>query len=80
MSNKIVFVYIRWFMGSIMEKFYVYVVLTRTNTVISRLIQLFKKDEFTHAAISLDRDLATCIVSEENILSIRLSVYSSMKI
>jgi len=41
-----------------MEKFYVYVVLTRTNTVISRLIQLFKKDEFTHAAISLDRDLA----------------------
>lgn len=63
-----------------MEKFYVYVVLTRTNTVISRLIQLFKKDEFTHAAISLDRDLANMYSFGRNILSIRLSVYSSMKI
>lgn len=40
-----------------MEKFYIYVVLTRTNTIISRLIGFFTKDEFTHASISLDRDL-----------------------
>jgi hypothetical protein len=40
-----------------MEKNYLYVVLTRTNTVISRLIQLFKNDEYTHAAISLDKEL-----------------------
>ncbi|GAE87176.1 hypothetical protein [Acetivibrio straminisolvens] len=41
-----------------MERFYIYIVLTRTNTIISRLIQFFKRDEFTHAAISMDRDLA----------------------
>ena len=35
----------------------VYVVLTRTNTIISRLIHYFTKDEYTHAAISLDMDL-----------------------
>lgn len=63
-----------------MEKFYVYVVLTRTNTVISRLIQLFKKDEFTHAAISLDRDLANMYSFGRKYTFIRLSVYSSMKI
>lgn len=40
-----------------MEKCYLYIVLTRTNTVISRLIQLFKNDEYTHAAISLDKEL-----------------------
>ena len=40
-----------------MEKFYLYIALTRTNTVISKLIQLFKNDEYTHAAISLDKDL-----------------------
>jgi hypothetical protein len=40
-----------------MEKSYLYIVLTRTNTVISRLIQLFKNDEYTHAAISLDKEL-----------------------
>ncbi len=35
----------------------VYVVLTRTNTLISRLIRYFTKDRYTHAAISLDLDL-----------------------
>ena len=34
-----------------------YIVLTRTNTVLSRLIGIFKKDQYTHAAISLDSDL-----------------------
>ena len=36
---------------------YLYVVLTRTNTVMSRLIQIFKNDEYTHAAMSLDKNL-----------------------
>jgi hypothetical protein len=40
-----------------MGRYHLYVVLTRTNTVISRLIQLIKDDEFTHAAISLDKEL-----------------------
>lgn len=40
-----------------MEKCYIYIVLTRTNTTISRLIRLFKHDDYTHAAISLDKDL-----------------------
>jgi hypothetical protein len=41
----------------IMEKYYLYIVLTRTNTVISNLIHILKNDEFTHAAISLDKEL-----------------------
>lgn len=40
-----------------MKKYYLYIVLTRTNTVISNLIRIFKDDEFTHAAISLDKEL-----------------------
>jgi hypothetical protein len=40
-----------------MENSYLYIVLTRTDTVISRLIQLIKNDEYTHAAISLDKEL-----------------------
>jgi hypothetical protein len=40
-----------------MEKSYLYIVLTRTNTVISRFIQIFKNDEYTHASISLDKEL-----------------------
>ena len=39
------------------KRHYLYIVLTRTSTVISKLIQLFTKDEYTHASISLDRDL-----------------------
>ena len=40
-----------------MEKYYLYIVLTRTSTIISRLIRFFKKDDYTHAAISLDKKL-----------------------
>ncbi len=40
-----------------MEKHYLYIVLTRSNTTISKLIKLIKKDEFTHAAISFDKEL-----------------------
>ena len=40
-----------------MEKYYLYIVLTRTNTLISKLLQLLKKDEYTHAAISLNLEL-----------------------
>lgn len=39
------------------EKKHLYIVLTRTNTILSRLIRLLKNDEFTHAAIALDKDL-----------------------
>lgn len=35
----------------------IYIVLTRTNTVISKLIQILKNDEYTHAAIALDKNL-----------------------
>lgn len=40
-----------------MGKCYLYIVLTRTNTVMSKLIHVIKNDEYTHAAISLDKDL-----------------------
>jgi len=35
----------------------IYVILTRTNSLLSKLIQLVKKDMYTHAAISLNKDL-----------------------
>ncbi len=35
----------------------IYIVLTRTNTLVSNLIHIFTKDRYTHAAISLDKDL-----------------------
>lgn len=40
-----------------MEKHYLYIVLTRSNTTISKLIKMIKKDEFTHASISFDKEL-----------------------
>ncbi|MGS0764611.1 hypothetical protein [Syntrophomonas curvata] len=40
-----------------MKKYFLYIVLTRTNTVISKAIQWVKKDEYTHAAIALDEEL-----------------------
>ncbi|MFA5635605.1 MAG: hypothetical protein WC977_06830 [Anaerovoracaceae bacterium] len=40
-----------------MENHSLYIVLTRTNTLISRLIHVLKNDEYTHAAIALDREL-----------------------
>lgn len=40
-----------------MKKYYLYIVLIRTNTVLSNMIKLLKKDEYTHAAISLDENI-----------------------
>lgn len=40
-----------------MRKCPIYIVLTRTNTVISKLIHNFTNDRYTHASISLDREL-----------------------
>lgn len=39
-----------------MKKYHLYVVLTRSNTIISKLIHLIKNDEYTHSAISLDKN------------------------
>ena len=40
-----------------MENRCLYIVLTRTNTVISKLIHVINNDEYTHAAIALDKEL-----------------------
>lgn len=40
-----------------MQKYHLYIVLIRTNTVLSRLIHYIKNDEYTHAAIALDKEL-----------------------
>lgn len=40
-----------------MENKSIYIVLTRTNTVLSRFIGFIKNDEYTHASISLDKNL-----------------------
>lgn len=40
-----------------MRKYPIYIVLTRTNTIISKIIHSFTNDKYTHAAISLDREL-----------------------
>lgn len=40
-----------------MEKAHLYIVLTRTNTLISRMIRLCTDDQYTHATLSLDKDL-----------------------
>ncbi len=40
-----------------MENKKIYIVLTRTNTILSRMIGFIKDDEYTHASISLDREL-----------------------
>ena len=41
-----------------MENKKIYIVLTRTNTILSRLIGFIEDDEYTHASISLDRGLS----------------------
>lgn len=41
-----------------MKSMHLYIVLTRTSTVLSRMIGFVTNDEFTHAAISLDEDLS----------------------
>lgn len=40
-----------------MEKCYLYIVLTRINTAISKLIKIFKNDVITHSVISLDKEI-----------------------
>ncbi len=40
-----------------MENRKIYIVLTRTKTILSRMIGIIKNDEYTHASISLDRCL-----------------------
>lgn len=40
-----------------MQEYKLYIVLTRPQTVLSWLIRLIKKDKYTHAAISMDREL-----------------------
>lgn len=42
----------------IMGYYHLYIVLTRTNSVLSNLIHLFKSDDYTHASISFDRELS----------------------
>jgi hypothetical protein len=37
----------------------IYIILTRTHTILSTMIHYAKGDEYTHASISLDRDLNT---------------------
>ena len=41
--------------GNHMKK--IYLVLTHTGTMLSRIIKTFTRDEFTHSSISLDIDL-----------------------
>lgn len=36
---------------------HIYIVLTRTGTMLSRIIRGFTKDEYTHVSISLDKEL-----------------------
>jgi len=45
-----------------MENKRIYIVLTRTNTLLSKMIGIIKKDEYTHASISLSRNL-NCMYS-----------------
>ena len=35
----------------------IYIVLTHTGTVLSRIIKVYTKDEFSHVSIALDKDL-----------------------
>jgi len=37
----------------------IYIVLTRTNTMLSNIIRFVKKDEYTHASLSLDKTFET---------------------
>lgn len=42
-----------------MDKQRIYIVLTRTTTLLSRLIGFIKNDEYTHASLSLNKNLET---------------------
>lgn len=39
------------------EPYYLYVVLTNSSSVVSKLINMVTRDQFTHASVSLDRNL-----------------------
>ena len=39
------------------EKKHIYILLTKTSSVFSRIIALFMGDKYTHSAISLDKNL-----------------------
>lgn len=43
----------------------IYIVLTDTGTVLSKIIKIYTKDEFAHVSISLDKGLKKCIVLED---------------
>ena len=58
-----------------MEKRYLYIVLTRPNTIISKLIQIFKKDEYTHASISLNKGLDEMYSLRENIYNPFIGIF-----
>ena len=45
-----------------MKKYYLYIILIRTNTVLSNLIHYVRNDDYTHAAIALDKDFS-CMYS-----------------
>lgn len=45
-----------------MKKHHLYIILIRTNTVLSNLIHYVRKDAYTHAAIALDKDFS-CMYS-----------------
>lgn len=40
-----------------MNNYYLYVVLTRSKTAVSRLIHFIKHDQYTHASLALDKEL-----------------------
>ena len=43
----------------------IYIILTHTGTVLSKIIKKYTKDEFSHVSISLDRELTKCTVLED---------------
>ena len=42
-----------------MEQLYIYIILSKTGTILSKIIGIFTKEEYRHASISLDGDLDT---------------------
>lgn len=41
----------------------IYLILTHTGTILSKIIRTYTKDEFTHVSISLDNELRRFICS-----------------
>ena len=40
-----------------MEQKYIYIILSQTGTILSRIVHVFTKDKYNHASISLDKPL-----------------------